>query len=243
MKKQFFSLAIVTVASLNVALGQQGGTVTTPINNWSYVGHSSTAAEGLLRGQAVALQAIGQANYLHSLAAVNYQEANKRALENSKLYTQVVIEKREMIKQHRDRYASVPLTREQLDRIAANSVPDRLTPEQVDQSSGKLVWPHILRMDEYKAVRDRIDELFVSRTPENSGNGSPVQRELDTLIDAMRAILKANSDKVSVSQFADANWFLVTLDYEVKFSLAEPTVSVPAVAEIDTSASDLKVIN
>ncbi len=183
-----------------------------------------------MQGAASVLQASGQANYANSLAAVNFQEAYRRQLENSRLYVQVFLERREMVRQYLDRYGEHPPTREQLERIAKNALPDRLTADEYDASTGKLVWPHILRDEAYAAFRKKIDGLMASRTPENSGDGSPWQRELHQHIDGMKRVLKQNIDTVTAQQYARAKWFLVSLDYEGTMPLSQPKAQ-PVAAE------------
>ena len=203
------------------------------IQNWNYLGHSSTFEEGYLRGSAAAIEAVGQTNYFNSLAAVNLQEANRMRIENQNLYVRKVLENRELNAQYRARYASVAPSKEEWQRVTEAALPDRLTAEQYDPSTGRLVWPHILRTEQYKAFRDRIDQLFASRTPDNSGNGSPAQRELATLIDGMKFLLKNNIDNVSASQYASAKWFLISLDYEAEL----PMQAIPVVADAGTTTA------
>lgn len=210
------TLAFVMTASSYVAAQQ--GVAITPINNWSYQRHSSTFEEGYLRGRAAVAQAVGQANYLNSVASVNFQEANRRRIENHNLYVRKYFENKEINRAYREKYAAVPPTKEQWARITAAMLPDRLTEQQYNKSSGTIVWPHILRMEQYTAFRNRIDELVADLTPDNSGDGSPAQRELAELIDAMKMLLKANIKTVTPSQYGAAKSFLVSLDYELKIS-------------------------
>ncbi len=204
------------------ALAQGGpvtGPVAPPIVNWSYVGHSSTLQEGYLRGAAAAIQSAGQANYLNSIAAVNLQEAQRQALENQSTYVRNTLQNRELIQQYRERYRPRAPTAEEWKRVTEASLPERLAPDQLDPVTGELVWPHILRTDEYRPFRERIDVLFSNRTPDNSGDGSPAQRELASLIDAMKMLLKSNIKTVTLSQYSGAKWFLKSLDYEAQLPL------------------------
>lgn len=208
---------LVTSVAGSVTLAQTA--VTTPINNWSYQRHSSTATEGFLRGTATVIQATGQKNYLDSIANVNHQEAQRRRIENSNLYVKTYFENKEINRQYRAKYASAPPTKERWARITAAALPDRLTESQYDPTTGKLVWPHILRDEEYTAFRNRIDELFASRSPDSSGDGSPSQREIANLIDGMKMLLKTNIETVSLSQYGNAKMFLLSLDYEAQLPL------------------------
>jgi hypothetical protein len=205
-----------TAAAWGPPANAQNGVLTPPISNWTYQNHASTAAEGFLQGQAAVVTSVGQANYLNSVAAVNFQEAVRRNIENHGLYVRTRIENRELNRQYRERYEAPQMTQERWQRIIAASLPERLTAEQFDSATGRLIWPHILRGDEYKAFRDPIDELLSSRTPETSGDGSPNQRELDQLVKGMMALLKSNIDTVSASQYGSAKWFLMSIAYEAK---------------------------
>jgi len=233
MKFKVIALVAVATTWASSGYGQQNQIAVSPFYNWSYQHHASTIEEGYLQGAASVIQSAGQANYANSLAAVNFQEAYRRQIENSRLYVQVFLERREMVRQYLDKYGDHPPTREQLERIAKNALPDRLSADEYDPVTGKLVWPHILRDESYTPFRKRIDELMASRTPENSGDGSPWQRELHQLVDTMKRVLKQNIDTVTAQQYARAKWFLLSLDYEgtLEFGRAAPA---PAVA-VDAS--------
>lgn len=205
------------VLSMLAGAAQAQNVALAPINNWSYYNHASTAAEGYLRGQAAAVQAVGQAQYMQSLAAVNYAEATRQQIENHRLYVKTTLANREEVQSFRERYARRPITKEQWQEFAKRALPDRLTSDQY--SNGKLVWPHILRMDEYAPLRKRIDELVASRSVENSGDGSPMQRELASLVDSLEILLRQNIDNLSSSQYGNSKWFLTCLDYEMKHPL------------------------
>lgn len=220
-----------TVASL--AFAQGGAVVAPPIVNWSYLGRSSTFEEGYLRGSAAVVQSAGQANYMNSIAAVNYQEATRKMIENQGLYIRNNIKNREMVHQFRERYRPSAPTQEEWQRVTEASLPDRLSSDQFDPVTGKLIWPNILRSEEYQAFRERIDAIYSNRTPDNSGDGSPSQRELASLIDGMKMLLKSNINTVTLSQYASAKWFLKSVDYEAQF----PLQSLPAAT--DVKASDL----
>ncbi len=205
------ALAVSAAATVNA---QQNQAVAVPMFNWNYQHHASTFEEGYLQGAASVLQAAGQANYANSLAAVNFQEAYRRQIENSRLYVQVYLERREMVRQYLSKYGEHAPSPEFLARVAQNALPDRLTADEYNPETGKLVWPHILRDEAYTPFRKRIDDLMAMRTPENSGDGSPWQRELHQMIDGMKRLLKQNIDTVTSQQYARAKWFLVSLDYE-----------------------------
>lgn len=192
----------------------QNGPVTTPVQNWTFYRHASTETEGFLRGQADYVQSVGQADYYRSLAAVNYQDAYRRSLENARLYTQVYLERKEMMKQYQERYREKPPTKEQVQHLTAISRPTRLDNDEYDRVTGKLSWPHILRQSKYDALREQIDVLMASRNETNSGDGSVTHTEISQLVDATRRLLKDNFENVTRQQFGMAMVFLNALEYE-----------------------------
>jgi hypothetical protein len=206
-------LVALLITTGSMAWGQA---VVTPINNWSYQRHASTAAEGFLNGQAQVIQAVGQANYLNSVAAVNLQEAHSKWIDNRKKYVTTYYENKVYSKEMRDRYSKKPPTKEEWDKVNSTAMPEPLTAQQYDRAAGKITWPHVLRTNEYDAFRNRIDDLVQKRSADNDGDGSPFQREVASLVDAMKMLLKTNFNTLTVSQYGDAKEFLRSLDVEVK---------------------------
>ncbi|RMF37054.1 MAG: hypothetical protein D6753_18290 [Planctomycetota bacterium] len=224
-------MAAIIAAGLAVGTVHAQAVVPQPqITNWTYYRHASTPIEGALRGRAAVIQSAGQAQYLNSVAAMNYQEALRRRIENSALWVKTYYDNKEINRQYREKYAPVPPTKEQWERITEKMLPDRLTAKNFDPVTGQLIWPHVLRTDEYKAIRERIDELLATRTPDNSGDGSPSQREISQLVDAMMMLLKQNIDTLSTSQYASAKEFLRSLDYEMTFPMSTGPADATALA-------------
>jgi hypothetical protein len=224
-KNRFICSMLVSLATAPGLAWAQNGAAIAPIHNWSYQQHSSTATEGFLRGRASVIESAGQMNYLNSVAAVNFQEAIRRRIENHNLYVRKYFENQELNRQYREKYAPIRPTEEQWKRIAESALPARLKLEELDPATGRIVWPHILRGEEYRALREPIEEVFATRTPDNSGDGSPSQRELAPLIDGITMLLKSNSHTVSSSQFAAAIWFLRSLAYEARLPLESQVVA------------------
>ena len=76
---------MTVLATANSALAQTGSYATRQTNNGTAVvyRHASTWEQGVLDGWANLVRARGDYAYNRSLAAINYQEAYRRALENS----------------------------------------------------------------------------------------------------------------------------------------------------------------
>lgn len=230
-----FALAAFATLLTASPLTAQEPAVAYPSNNWSYIGHSSTATEGYLRGQASVVDAAGQYNYYTSLAAVNRAEAIRRGIENEKLYVKTYLEIKEMRAEFWEKYKPRPANAEI--RRMANELaqPDQLSDEQFNRTTGQLYWPHILRQPEYAAMRNRVDELFAARTIENSGDGSSNQREIDSILDGMHRLLVHNADSISVQQFSDANSFIRSTAYEAQ--IPSDRVAVPKTDDDSVSNS------
>jgi hypothetical protein len=69
---------------------------------------------------------------------------------------------------------------------------------------------------------------MANRSADNDGDGSPFQREIASLVDAMKMLLQTNIKSVTDSQYADAKAFLRSLDYEVKLVRSTPAIRDPA---------------
>ena len=75
---------------------------------------------------------------------------------------------------------------------------------------------------------------MASQTPDNRGDGSPIQREIAELVDAMKMLLKANIDSVTTSQYGAAKAFLLSLEYEVRFPNSSMNVAATAKPSTNT---------
>jgi hypothetical protein len=153
------------------------------------------------------------------MAALNYQQAYKQSLENRLLQTEVYFTRKEMARDYQQKYAEKPPTLEHVKRIAKVAAPSRLMPQQFDVQSGRLSWPHVLRDSKYDPVRNRIDSLMLSRSAEDSGDGSPSHTKVRQLVEVMKMLLKENMDTVTPQQYANAKAFLVSLEFEARQQL------------------------
>lgn len=232
----FFAVAAST--SIGVA---QGPAIATPINNWSFMDHSSTIAEGALRGQASVMSAAGELAYLDSLAAINYQEAYRRAIDNSVAYTKAYYEKRELRAEFYEKYGRKPFVGEARKKVVEFYQPKKLTADQFNAQTGQLTWPHILRQSQYAPIKVEIDSLFESRKFENSGDGSVTQLKLSQLIKSMAALLRENIDAMSAEQYINAQEYLRSVDAESKNTVlpkvANQTETSPPAPTNETATS------
>ncbi len=231
------ALAFAIAATTGVA-GAQGPAIATPINNWNFMNHSSTIAEGALRGQASVMSAAGELAYLDSLASINYQEAYRRAIDNSVAYTKAYYEKRELRAEFYEKYGRKPFVGEARKKVVEFYQPKKLTADQFNAETGQLTWPHILRQSQYAPIKVEIDSLFESRNFENSGSGSVTQLKLSQLIRSMAALLRENIDSMSAEQYINAQEYLRSVDAESKNAVMPKVAAqadVPATVPVNAT--------
>src|SRR5690606_19722585 len=94
----------LTLLGSATALGQTGVAVSrfngfAPGYRAGY--HSSTVQEGILRGAAAGIQAMGQYNYDTARALIAREQARRLALENSLLYVDTYFRRKELNRQYR----------------------------------------------------------------------------------------------------------------------------------------------
>ncbi len=217
MKRILTSIVALSIGWSGVgSLQAQGPAIAYPGNNWSYINHSSTYTEGALRGQAAYLSAAGDLTYMGSLAEINYQEAFRRAIDNSVALTKAYYDRREIREQYMKKYGPKPFVGEARKRANESYQPKRLSAQEFDHQSGKLTWPHILRQELYAPIKDQVDQLFATRTEETSGDGSPSQRKIAQLCDALTILLRENIGTMAPDQYIAAREFVRSVEMESK---------------------------
>lgn len=193
-----------------------GPAIAAPMMNWEFVDRSSTFAEGVQRGYASVLRGAGELAYMDSLAAINYQEAFRKALDNRVAYTKAAMEIKAMRAEYRERYAPRPFVGEARKRAIEYYLPKKLTATQFNADTSEIVWPHILRQAEYAPICNEINQVFKARTFDNSGDGSPTQLTIDKLTKSLAALLRENINSMSAEQYIYASEFIRSLNLEGK---------------------------
>ncbi len=209
----------------------QGPAIAQPIANWSYTGHSSTLTEGALRGQSAVISSMGQTVYLDSLAAINYAEAYKRAIENSVALTKSYYERREIRDEYMQKYGEKAFVGEARRKFIEYYQPKRLSAQEFNSQNGKLSWPHILRQQQFAPVKEKIDEVFAIRDSSNSGDGSVTHREIYPLCNALTGLLRENIGNMTSDQYINGLEFIRSVELESRTALSVEQKSVPVATE------------
>lgn len=211
---------------------QQGPAIAYPVNSWSFTERSSTVDEGFMRGQASIIGAVGELSYMNSLAAINYQEAQRRAIDNSVAYTKAYFERRELREEFVRRYGSKPFVGEARRRMVEYYQPKKLSASQFNHDTGVITWPHILRQPQYAPLKKEIDSIFATRNWENSGSGSPTQLQVAQLVKSLAALLRENLQTMSAEQYVESQEFLRSVDAEAKLPVIQKVEQAAAPVEI-----------
>jgi len=184
-------------------------------NYYGYPGyyHSSTAAEGAMRGMADMVRSQGQANLDNSAAAINYGIARSQEMDNYKKGVDTYFQARQANKQYRDAERGPPPTMEQLVRFAQMGKPKPLSPSELDVITGDIAWPMVLQEDAYAKDRETIQAAFAGR----SAGGAMGLSDLTTVrktTDSMLAQLKDNIRDLPPDAYMQSKRFLESLAYE-----------------------------
>lgn len=175
---------------------------------------ASTAAEGRARGYADVIRSTGSYNRDTAEAMKNYEDARSKYLDNKRKWQELYWDRKERGEQERDkRYAKERERREKYlasrDRTAGTNDTPRLTPSQLDPSTGKITWPEALSGDDYAAEREQIEELFVLRAHTQTSLGSfDMAGDVKQACDSMLAKLKGNIKSLTPNSYIAGRKFI-----------------------------------
>jgi hypothetical protein len=196
--------------------GGQGGSGVTGFGygGFGYGYHSSTFEEGVLRGAADLTRATGEANYFNSLAAINLQEANAKALANRQARIAGFFNERELNRAARKAEQPKPLSPQGYAVIARKAAPDPLGPHQYDRFTGKLHWPTALSTGDFVSERAALEMAFATRGTGDAGAGTDFHAYVQQITNQMHAKLQPQIGTLSPMEFVAARKFLASLAYE-----------------------------
>jgi hypothetical protein len=215
MKTTVASLSILTVIALTSASSAQ---VYVAPNLGSFGGdiyrHSSTYEEGVQRGYAAVVRSRGQANYLNSLASINYQQARTLDIQNRKNTVDAYFYMRQANNAARAGARSERFTTEQYAALAKQAAPSRLSQSEYDSTLGRLNWPAALEGDDFAADRDALDRIFRTRSPGDVGPSTQFYAQVRNITNAMQQKLRENIQELDAAQYVAAKKFLLGVSYE-----------------------------
>lgn len=221
------AVAVLVVASRALAQSYRArGHPTWYGPRWQH--HASTYAEGVQRGWADVVRAMGDYNYMTSRGLINREEARRLWLENKQRYVEQYFELRRINREARAAERGPRPTAQDLARYAKERAPDRLDAYAYDRGWGELNWPAVLMDERFAAERDQIDLLMKQRSVYNSGVGTENNRQVVALSSQMTAKLKGQIDDMAPMDYVAAKSFLRSLSYESHFAPDLSAANVPA---------------
>ena len=173
---------------------------------------ASTAAGSALNGMASVVSAAGDYNLSTSAAAVNMTQAQRNHIQNRQQWTNTYFAMQDTNRAAREAKRKPPPTMEQVAKMAAQGVPQPLSPSQVDPVSGKINWPSTLMQPEFDSQRKALDQVFAARTA-NGGLGFSDQAKAQQAVDAMFDELKVLVRVVPPPEYVASRNFLQSLSY------------------------------
>ena len=178
--------------------------------------HSSTAAEGFLRGAAAVREAQGRFNRDSAAAAIDFENARTLNLANRKQAIDTYYQAREMNRQHRASERGQRLSTEALYRLSKDAAPKRLTRYELDPVFGGIFWPAVLQDERFAAERTAIENLFRHRDQMTT----PAHGAVDRAAEAMGTQLKGLISYLKPSDYLQAKNFLASLSHEARLAPA-----------------------
>lgn len=196
---------------------------------WGWYYEASTAAEGFLRGRAAELEAAGEFLRDSSVAANNFQEAHRRALENSTRRVDTYFHRRQLNEQYRAEMRGQPPTPAQVRKYAKATLPDRPAADQLNRVTGEIDWPATLAGKEFADYRKRLGDLFEQRSRESErGLDSEHYAEIKRVAKEMLSALKEHVKEMPPMQYIQARNFIESLQYEARFDLKASAAELAA---------------
>lgn len=163
------------------------------------------------------IRSAGEYNLNTAEAAISYEEARSRYIDNKLKWQQTYFQIKQLGKENREAYYAEQKSAR--DRWLASGVttgPARLTSTQLDPSTAKLYWPSALQGPEYAAGREKLDQLFELRASTRSVAG--LSGQIRDVARAMQAQLKLSIRDLVPSEYLEARKFLESIVAEAQFA-------------------------
>lgn len=237
MRKLFVTGTVLAsfLALAGVASAQTYGSAVTPgvavggyvPGGYGYYGsHASTEAEGVLRGGADFIRAIGEGNYYNSLGLVNTQEAWSRAIDNKQKAVETYFQIKQINRAAREAARSQPLTYTQYAKLAKQEAPERLDEADYNRVLGRLSWPAVLASSDFAAERAALDQMFAGRKAQDVGVSTNFHRDVREVTAVMQEKLRNRLDTMSPMEYIAAKKFLTSVQFESQQSLVPAGLAV-----------------
>lgn len=183
--------------------------------------HSSTAAEGYLRGKAAVIDALGNFRLADSQSAILFEQARALDRENDLRQTQALHAQQAMWREARDaeRDYNEKRSAEGRAKLASRKAivhraAYRLSPAEFDETTGQLNWPKALTASKFGADRERLQECcrrYVGYGERDAATAAEIAR----LTKQLRHALRSEIGVVEPADYMAAQKFLIALSLQV----------------------------
>ncbi|GAB4139156.1 MAG: hypothetical protein Tsb009_07890 [Planctomycetaceae bacterium] len=189
---------------------------------WSISFGGSSLVDDYYRGVANVIRAQGQLELARSRAILNYQQARSQYIQNQQRWNEVYQERVRLLEEKRriaetkreERVQKIQERRKKYQQYLKSKTRPRMTASQLDPYTGKIFWPEVLQSDDFRKIREEIDEWFVIRA--HTGTISGTEQDIDEKIKAMSQILKTKIRELPTDQYITARSFLELLSNEIR---------------------------
>jgi len=184
---------------------------------WNGYHHASTVGESHARGWAAMKEAQGRYNRDTAEAAILFEEARSRAMDNWRKGIDTYFDGRQANNEYRAAERGPRISAEALHRLAKDEIPRRLSPTEMNAVTGEIAWPILLRDDRFGPARDEIESLF-SKHAITRGLNAEELRQVENVTGSMLKTLRDWVELTKPMEYTDALRFLESIAYEAKLS-------------------------
>lgn len=182
--------------------------------------HSSTAAEGYMRGESAVIQAMGNYALATSQASIMLEQSRALNRENDLKQTQALLAQqamwraaREAEREHHDAQLEEGRAKLLNRRATVHRQAYQLSPSDLNMVTGEINWPTALQGTKYKLARERMEELFRQHVSYGEPSHS-VTAEISRGTKAMAKALRSDIRSLSREDYMAAQKFLLGLKME-----------------------------
>jgi hypothetical protein len=207
------ALAFVLLSDALHAQQESGGG-----GSWGGGYYGGTVYSHAAHGFADIVRSAGSYNLTTSEAYKNLEDTRRKYIENRLLWTQTYFEMRRINDEYRRAaYERDKRSHEYFIRYAQAAAPRRLTSSQLDPITGYLAWPRLLLTPAFAEWRRDLERLLADRVGTRGaigeGNYFLIRDRVNEMQERLRQLIK----DVPTNDYIDANRFLDSLAYEVRF--------------------------
>lgn len=188
-----------------------------PVWGWRFpYGFSSTPVEAARRGLADVIRARGEAYERTTRGLANYEEARSTYIENRRKWQQAYRQRQQEAEAERRRkFREKREAWEKYRETKGSSYPPRLSPDELDPTTGKIYWPDALQTENYAELRRELQELLLLRA--QAGSSRAYASEIHEKARAMLRKLKDHVREMPAPEYIAARNFLESLAWEGRY--------------------------